>query len=106
MWRDLEEEAIQIGLDLNYFWSLNLKQYEKHRKAYIKVQEEELKKQDALNWVLGKYISFSFHEPNKYPRKPFTKEDKQENQTNEDMELNAMLITAQLGGTINGSNNN
>ncbi len=106
MWRNLEADAIEIGLNLDYFWSLTPKQYEKHQNIYLKVQEQELKKQDSLNWALGRYISFSVHEPNKYPKKPFTTLEEQKQQTDIDMEQQAMLITAQLGGNIKWQDKN
>ena len=34
LWRDWEEDAIRIGLTLDYFWSLNVKQFQKHRKNW------------------------------------------------------------------------
>ena len=43
MWRDLESDALLIGLDLNYFWSLNPKQYAKHIEIFNKKEEIRLK---------------------------------------------------------------
>lgn len=95
-----------MGLDLEYYWNLTPKQYAKHQSAYLKIQEDEIKKADTLNWSLGQYIAFAFNDPKKYPKKPFTDKKEQDVQTPEEMEMAAMIITAQLGGEINGSTNN
>ncbi len=105
MWRSLEEEAIEIGLDLNYFWSINPNQYRKHLSIYNKKQEEQLKEKDTLNWTMGKYMIYAFNDPKKYPKKPFSLEEKKETkQTDREMEQQAMIITAQLGGIIHENN--
>lgn len=107
VWREHEEEAIYMGLNLDYYWSLNPKQYKKHQEAYQRRIDDEIKRQDLLNYALGRYISFAFHEPNKYPRKPFTSTNVESvQQTAEQMEQAAMIITTTLGGTINGRQNN
>lgn len=105
MWRELEEEAIYIGLDLKYFWSLNPKQYQKYLKAYDRKNREKLQEKDYLNHLLGQYISYAFNSPSHYPRKPFLTEEQSkliEMEANE-MEKQAKYNTAMLGGVINDS---
>lgn len=103
MWRDLEEEAISIGLDLNYFWSLNVKQYAKHIRAYNQKQKERYREVDYMNFMLGKYISFAVNEPSKYPTKPFLDEaeEKHTEMTVSEMERQAKINTVLMGGVIN-----
>lgn len=105
MWRELEEEAIYIGLDLKYFWSLNPKQYQKYLNAYHKKSKENLQKKDYLNHLLGQYISYAFNSPSHYPEKPFLTEEREEliEMEAEEMEKQAKYNTAMLGGVINDS---
>ena len=72
MWRELESDAIFIGLDLNYFWNLNPKQYAKHLEVFNKKEIQRLKEIDTFNFMLGKYVAFAFNDPKHYPSKPFT----------------------------------
>lgn len=53
-----------------------------------------------LNWVLGKYIAYSFNEPNKYPKKPMFNDKESYNMTEEEMERTAMLNCLKMGGEI------
>ena len=107
MWRELESEAIYIGLDLLYYWQLNPKQLNKHIEVYNRRVDEDIKLQDRLNHVLGMYAMYAFNDPEQYPKEPFFNIDPVEKheQTAEDMERMARLNTLMLGGTINGSNN-
>ncbi len=102
MWRDLEEEAISIGLDLHYFWSLDVKQYAKHVRVYNQNKKERYREKDFMNYMLGKYISFAVNEPSKYPNKPFmAEEEKHTDMTESEMERQAKINTVLLGGVIN-----
>lgn len=102
MWRDLEEEAITIGLELNYFWSLDVKQYAKHVRVYNQKQKERYREVDHMNFLLGKYISFAVNEPSKYPEKPFlAEEEKHTDMTESEMERQAKINTVLMGGVIN-----
>ena len=104
MWRDMEEDAITIGLDLNYFWSLNPKQYAKHVKMFNQKEQQRLKEADMLNYTLGKYIAYAFNDPKHYPEKPFTEKDTDlEPMTDEEMERQARRNTIKMGGVINDS---
>ena len=53
MWREMETDAIRIGLDLHYFWSLNPKQYAKHISVFNEREEQRLKEKDLFNFMLG-----------------------------------------------------
>lgn len=105
MWRDHEEDALYIGLSMDEYWNMNRRQYEKCIKVFNRKVEEELKKTDAMNHALGRYIAFAFHDPKKYPEKPFSyHEEQQEEMTDDDMERRAREITMALGGKVNGIN--
>lgn len=83
---------------------MNRKQYEKHIKVFNRKTEEELKASDAINHALGRYIAIAFHDPKKYPEKPFSYHEEQKDMTDDDMEKQAMRITMALGGKVNGIN--
>ena len=104
MWRDMEEDAIVIGLDLNYYWSLNPKQWAKHIKVFNEKEQLRLKEKDLFNYMLGKYIGYAFNDPKNYPDKPFTEQTTQlEPMTDEEMEKQARRNTIKMGGVINDS---
>ena len=102
MWRELEEDAIKIGLDLHYFWSLDVKQFEKHIKVFNEEEERKFRDKDALNFLLGQYIAFAFNNPKKYPSKPFLekKEEKIKEMSFSQMERQAKINTVLMGGVI------
>ena len=104
MWRDLEEDAILIGLDLHYFWSLNPKQWSKHVKVFNEKEKQRLKEVDMCNYILGKYIGWAINDPKHYPSKPFTEKDTDlKPMTDEEMERQARRNTIKMGGVINDS---
>ena len=101
MWREMEEDAITIGLDLRYFWSLTPKQWAKHIKVFNEKEKQRLKEKDLFNYLLGKYVAFAFNDPKKYPSKPFTEKDAdQKPMTDEEMERQARRNTIKMGGVI------
>ena len=101
MWRDMEEDAIRIGLDLNYYWSLNPKQYEKHIKVFKEKEEMRFKEVDTFNYILGKYIAYAVNDPKHYPNKPFTEKNTElKPMTDEEMEKQARRNTIKMGGVI------
>ena len=101
MWRELEEDAILIGLDLNYYWSLNPKQFAKHIKVFNKKEELRHRETDLFNYVLGKYIAYAFNDPKHYPDKPFSdKNTDLKPMTDEEMEKQARRNTIKMGGVI------
>ena len=102
MWREMEEDAIRIGLDLHYFWSLNPKQYAKHIKVFNEKEEQRLKEKDLFNFMLGKYVAYAFNDPKRYPSKPFTDKDTDlKPMTDDEMEKQARRNTIKMGGVIN-----
>ena len=104
MWRDMEEDAITIGLDLHYFWSLNPKQWAKHIKVFNEREQQRLKEKDLFNYMLGKYVAYASNDPKHYPSKPFTdKETDLKPMTDEEMEKQARRNTIKMGGVINDS---
>ena len=104
MWREMEEDAIRIGLDLHYFWSLNPKQYAKHIKVFNEKEEQRLKEKDLFNFMLGKYVAYAFNDPKRYPSKPFTDKDTDlKPMTDDEMEKQARRNTIKMGGIINDS---
>lgn len=97
----MEEDAIRIGLNLHYFWSLTPKQWEKHIKVFNEKEQLRLKEADTLNYILGKYIAYAVNDPKKYPDKPFTDNDtKLKPMSDEDMEKQARRNTIRMGGVI------
>ena len=104
MWRDMEEDAIAIGLDLHYYWSLNPKQYAKHIKVFRKKEQQRLQEVDMFNYVLGKYVAYGVNDPKHYPSKPFTEKNTDlKPMTDEEMERQARHNTIRMGGVINDS---
>ena len=102
MWREMEVDAILIGLDLHYFWTLNPKQFAKHVKVFNEKEQERLKEKDLFNFMLGKYIAVAFNDPKKYPSKPFLENDTDlKPMTDEEMEKQARRNTIKMGGVIN-----
>ena len=102
MWRDMEEDAIVMGLDLHYYWSLNPKQYAKHIKVFNQREQQRLKEKDLFNYVLGKYVAYAFNDPKHYPSKPFFEKDTDlKPMTDEEMEKQARRNTIKMGGVIN-----
>ncbi len=104
-----------MGLSLEEFWRLTPKQYAKYIQAYERKQKEkqeeieyQTKLTDSLNYILGRYISWSFNDPNHYPSEPFlSKNQKKEikQQTDDEMERQARIYTMALGGEIKDARN-
>lgn len=102
MWRDMEEDAIRVGLDLPYFWSLNPKQWQKYVKVYNEKEQERLREIDTLNYILGKYVAYAVNDPKHYPKQPFTQKSTDlKPMTDEEMEKQARRNTIKMGGVIN-----
>lgn len=101
MWRDMEEDAIRIGLNLHYFWSLNPKQWEKYVKVFNEKEKQRLKEVDTLNYILGKYVAYGVNDPKRYPSKPFTEQNTElKPMSDEEMEKQARRNTIKMGGVI------
>lgn len=101
MWRDMEEDAIRIGLDLHYFWTLNPKQWEKYVKVFNEKEKQRFKEVDTLNYLLGKYVAYGVNDPKHYPSKPFTEKNTElKPMTDEEMEKQARRNTIKMGGVI------
>lgn len=97
----MEEDAITIGLDLHYFWSLNPKQWAKYVKVFNEKEKMRLKEKDILNYTLGKYIGWAINDPKHYPTKPFTEKDTDlKPMTDDEMEQQARRNTIKMGGVI------
>ena len=97
----MEEDAITIGLDLHYFWSLNPKQWAKHIKVFNEKEKQRLREKDLFNYLLGKYVAYAFNDPKHYPSKPFTEKDTDlKPMTDEEMEKQARRNTIKMGGVI------
>lgn len=85
------------------YWNLTPKQYEKYVSVYQKKRRLEIEEKDAINFNLGKYIAIAFHDPKKYPAKPFLykeEEKKEKMMSIEQMQRIARLNTSRMGGTI------
>lgn len=100
MWRHYESDAIEIGLDLNYFWQLTPKQFTKHLEGNAKRTIEQRKETDMLNHILGQYIRIAFNQPNQYPDDPQFAKPERKVMTDDEMERRARNNTILLGGKI------
>lgn len=97
----MEEDAIAIGLDLHYFWSLNPKQWAKHVKVFTQKEKQRLKETDMFNFLLGKYVAYAFNDPKRYPSQPFTEKNTDlKPMTDEEMERQGRRNTIKMGGVI------
>ena len=97
----MEEDAIRVGLDLHYFWTLNPKQWAKYIKVFNEKEQARLKEVDTLNYILGKYIAYAVNDPKHYPSKPFSdKNTELKPMTDEEMEKQARRNTIKMGGFI------
>lgn len=97
----MEEDAIRIGLDLHYFWSLDVKQYTKHVRIFNEKEKQRIKEIDGLNHILGRYIAYAMNDPKHYPKQPFTHKDTElKPMTDEEMEKQARRNTIKMGGVI------
>ena len=98
----MEEDAIRIGLDLHYYWSLNPKQWAKHVKIFMENEEKRFKEIDTFNFILGKYVAYAVNDPKHYPKKPFTEQNTDlKPMSDEEMERQARRNTIKMGGVIN-----
>lgn len=97
----MEIEAIRIGLNLLYFWQLTPNQFKKYVTVYQEKEKNRVIEQDFLNHILGKYISFAFNDPKKYPRKSFLNKEKElVEMTDNEMEEMAKRNVRMMGGVI------
>lgn len=102
MWREGEEDAITVGLDLHYYWSLNPKQWAKHVKVFNAKERQRIEEIDQLNYLLGRYVAFAVNDPKHYPSKPFTDRNTDlKPMSDEEMERQARRNTIKMGGVIN-----
>lgn len=88
---------------MSEYWSITPAQMKKYVDVYTKKKKTEVEERDAINFNLGKYIAIAFHEPKKYPKKPFLyKEQELKNRpmTVGEMEEVMRRNTVILGGTI------
>lgn len=100
----MEEDAIRIGLDLHYFWSLTPKQWEKYIKVFNEKETQRLKEADTLNYILAKYIGWAVNDPKHYPKEPFSEKNTDlKPMSDEEMEKQARRNTIKMGGVINDS---
>lgn len=91
-----------MGLNLHYFWSLNVKQYMKYVRMYNELEKKRIHEIDGLNHILGKYISYAVNDPKKYPKQPYTYKDTNHvEMTDEEMEEQAIKNTIMMGGVVN-----
>ncbi|MCL2860388.1 MAG: hypothetical protein FWF46_07565 [Oscillospiraceae bacterium] len=99
-WRELEEEALYIGLDIFDFWRLTPNQFKKYQQAFVRKVNDDQKREDMLNYILGQYIAYGVNSPKNYPYQPFLTEEKisVKEMTDEEMEEKAMRIMNILRG--------
>ena len=46
-------------------------EFEVYVKAFEKQRKREIERTDYLNYILGRYITFSVNDPKNYPKEPF-----------------------------------
>lgn len=82
---------------------MNPRQWNKHIKIFNEKEQQRIKEKDTLNYLLGKYIAYSFNDPKHYPNEPFTdtNEKKLKPISDDEMEQIAKYNTAMMGGVIN-----
>lgn len=87
-----------------FYWGLDPKRYARIQKAYKKRKQHEIEEKDYLNWIAGKYNSYAYHSPKKYPDKPFLENFYNKGKTGKmdlkRIEQNLLSITKRMGGTI------
>lgn len=89
---------------MEYYWKLNPKQFRKHVKVWQEKTNEDIKKQDLLNFMLGDYIRIAFHAPGDYPSKSKLSDSSyMDPMSDEEMEKQARKNTIKMGGVINDS---
>lgn len=91
-----------MGLDLVTYWDeLTPNRYKALLEAYIQKEKNRAKEIDLFNYYLGRYVMHAFHDPKKYPKKPFLQESElSKEMSSSDMAARARMITRALGGTI------
>lgn len=69
----------------------------KYVDVYMMKEKNRAIEIDAHNYNLGRYLTYAYHNPKKYPKKPFLAEDqKPQVMSGEDMERVARSITNRL----------
>lgn len=101
LWRDWEEDAIRIGLTLDYFWLLNVKQFQKHIRIFNEKEKERIEEKDRLNHILANYIGFAVNDPKHFPKEPYLGKKKTVLMDDNEMERMARINTLKQGGVIN-----
>lgn len=97
MWRSEEENAIRIGLDLEYFWKLNPKQYMKHIHVFNEKEKMRVQEADKLNHMLAYYIAYGINDPKHFPKEPLLSEKKKIGvMSDNEMEAIAMMNSNKL----------
>jgi hypothetical protein len=89
-----------IGLSMAEYWTLTPNQYIKCRKAFNERERYDMEVVDTLNYFLGQYITYGFHNPKKMPKKPYTHKTTLKPMTDSQMEKQARMITMALGGEV------
>lgn len=64
-----------IGLTIEAWWNLTPKEALKYFSAYAKRTDQELKKMDVANFILGKYVMYAINDPKHYPDKPILQDE-------------------------------
>ena len=92
-----------IGLNHDEYWDILPVDYQKYLNLYEQRERGKSKEIDALNWILGSYISYAFNNPKKYPDKPYLYEEDTKGSkvmTSKEMDQVMKRNTLRLGGTI------
>lgn len=98
----MEDVAIQIGLDLIYYWQLTPYQLNKHISAYNNKLQADYNLYDEIAFTIGIYVMKGFHDPENYPTLPISQSTQKTNEkmSDADMEKMARRNTIRTGGEI------
>ena len=92
-------------MDLDSYWNLNPKQFEKHISNYEEKQLEKANYDRVLIYNLGYYILLAFNKPNDYPEKPeLLKLHNDKPMDDDEMEKIIERNTYALGGEVVNDN--
>ena len=81
------------------------KEAKKYFSAYAKRADQEMKKMDVANFILGKYIMYAVNDPKHYPEHPVTQDQNEEpGQPDEMTDADRARLDAMFGAFAQKSN--
>jgi len=90
---------------MDQYWHMTPILFEKYCSVRKRENENRVRENDSLNWILGKYISYAVNKPEKYPSKPYLTETVEPKvMTGEEMERRIKGLNKLFNGTVNATN--